>query len=462
MHIHIIGIAGTMTAALAVELKNKGNLVTGSDQYKIYPPVSNLLKKANIPINTVPISKKIDFAIIGSSFSSFSNTKDEFKKIKELHIPYLSATEYIAKNICKKDSVLIAGTYGKTTITSLLTWILIKAGLNPSFMFGGDSVNKINPLKITAGQISIVEADESIHGLDKQAKFLYYPIKHLILTSAEWEHKDCYKNETENYNAFKVLINKLPKDGTLLINSQGYKTKELSQFSKAQIITYNTPQSDYYIYKKEINQNSSNIFIKTPNDNLELTTSLIGNFNFENILAAVSFSLQLGIEPQIIKKAISSFKGVRRRIELINKNNDIYFYDDFAQSTSRVESVIKAIKLHFPKNTIKVFFEPHASFLQNKNSILGFSHAFIQADEIILGKINFSNLDKNIRTTAADFKKEIGSKLIYLPIKSDIVKHYQETLKPHDILIHMSSGGYEGQQIFKQIINNFKKLEIRN
>ncbi|MEI8067844.1 MAG: Mur ligase family protein [Candidatus Shapirobacteria bacterium] len=421
MKIHIIGIAGTMTAALAVALKKEGHQITGSDQDKIYPPISTTLNSAKIKINNTNINKNIDLAIIGSSYNSFEKTRTEFEQIKKLKIKYISATEYIAKYVSKNNPILVAGSYGKTTITSLLVWIFKKANLNPSYMFGGQSLNKFDSLDITKSDWSIIEADESINGLDTQAKFLYYPAKYLILTSAQWEHKDSYKSESENFNAFKKLVSNLPKNGLLVINKLGFKTQELSKLTKARIVTYET-QTD-------------------------------GNYDYENKLAAITLCQELGINKKIIDKAVATFKGVKRRLELVADSNNILFFDDFAQSAPRIKSTIEALKLKYPKRKIKVFYLPHASFLQYKDSLIGLKDAFNGAVEIVLGQIKFNkDISKEDRVSASDFKKEIGSKLIYLPTEQDIIKHYQQSLVGNDILIYMSSGGLSSQKTFKKII----------
>ena len=421
MHIHIIGIAGTMTASLAKALQKQGHFVTGSDQEKIYPPVSNILESAKITINNTPIAQNIDLAIVGSSYKAFARTREEFEQIKKLKIPFISATEYIAKYIGKTNSILVAGSYGKTTITSLLVWIFKKANLNPSYMFGGQAINNFDSLEINSSDWSIIEADESINGLDTQAKFLYYPVKYLVLTSANWEHKDSYQSESDNFEAFKNLVKKLPENGLLLINSTDINAKKLSQYSKAKVLTYTPPP---------------------------------GPYNLGNILAATTLSLELKINPQIIQEAVASFQGIKRRLELIKQKNNIRFFDDFAQSAPRITSAISSIKQSFPGHQIKIFFEPNASFLQNKKSLMGFSEAFSESCEVVLGKIKYNrNADKKNRVTASDFQKEIGPKLIYLPLETDIIKHYQQSLKQNDILIHMSSGGLSGLKTFNKIIN---------
>lgn len=458
MNIHILGIAGSMTANLAVALKKSGNIVTGSDQEKIFPPVSITLKRANISINSIIIDKNIDLAIIGSSYNSFDKTKSEFEQIKQLKIPYVSATEYLAQNLIKPNSIVVAGSFGKTTITSLISWIFSQSSKKPSFMFGGNPKNKFDSFKFSNSNWSIIEGDESIHGLDKQAKFLYYRPKYLIVTSADWEHKDCYPDEKSNFNAFKKLVEQLPSDGLLILNSQSQTSLKLAEYSPCQVITYNSPDSDYFIEKINRQNEITNLLIHTPSGLIKITTSLIGQFNFENILAAVSLCDSLRLSHYSIFKSVMSYKGVKRRLELVDKQNNIYFFDDFAQSDQRIKSALSALKQHFPNKNIKVLFQPHASFSQYKNSLCELKNSFDLANEVVLTQLKFSsNIGKKDRNTAKDFRDCIGPKLIYLPLKKQIIKYYKDSLMPNDILIYMSSGGLEGTRLFKSIINSFKK-----
>src|SRR4030042_976611 len=170
MHIHILAISGQMTPPLALELKRQGPLITGSDQEKIYPPASTDLLRAQIPLKQPPITKNIDLVIVGSAYANNPKTKQEFEEVKKQKISYISATSFIAQNVIKKKSILVAGSYGKSTIAALLTQIFINADLTPSPLFSAKAVNPIPQLKITNSDWSIVEADESINGLDTQAK----------------------------------------------------------------------------------------------------------------------------------------------------------------------------------------------------------------------------------------------------------------------------------------------------
>lgn len=153
-----------------------------------------------------------------------------------------------------------------------------------------------------------------------------------------------------------------------------------------------------------------------------------------------------------------TYKGVKRRLELIANHQNILFFDDFAQSGPRIESTLLALKSHFPNRKIKVLFQSHASFAQYKTSLCELKNAFNFANEIVLTQLKFNpNIDKKNRNTAKDFRDCLGSKLIYLPLKKEIIKYYKDNLMSNDILIYMSSGGLEGNRLFKSIINSFKK-----
>lgn len=428
MHIHILGIAGQgMTTPLAIELKSHGHTITGSDQDRIYPPASIQLKQASIPVNTN--NKTPDLVIVGSSYDNIPRTRQEFEHIKQLNIPYISATNYVASNLIKRNSIIVAGSHGKTTITSLLTWVLVKAGFNPSYFFGGQSLNHMPSLHLTDSDWSVVEGDESINGLDTQAKFLYYHGKYLILTSTNWEHHDSYATATDNLNSYAQLLSRLPPDGILVYNHQD---KDIHQI----LPTCHCP------------------VIKIITDKV-FSTQLIGSYNQQNISAVYTLSRYLGISHNVIVSAIKSYRGIARRLQVINGKNNRIFIDDFAQSPQRISVALDAIRQQFPDKNIKVLFEPHASFLQYKSSLNGFREAFTEAREVILGKIKYSQkVDKNNRVTMADFANEIGNKLQYMPLSEQIMQYLGKNISPNDIIVRFSSGGLDGAKLFDTLVNS--------
>lgn len=419
-----------MTAPLAIALKKQGHTVTGSDQEKIYPPFSEQLEKAQIPVNQTAINSQINLAIIGSSYASFSKTKLEFEEIKNQNIPFISATKYLSENLIKNNSILVAGSYGKTTITAAVASLLINAKLDPSYMFGGQIIDELESFHFSNSNWSVIEADESINGLDTQAKFLYYPVKYLILTSANWEHKESYVSEKENFNAFKKLINNLPPEGLLIYNQNDPSILPLLKFSKCKNIPYKST---------------------------DLSNKLIGTYNQNNLGAAETLALNLDISKSIIASSFNTFSGIKRRLEICFKNKDYIFIDDFAQSSSRIKAALDAIKESYPSSNIKVFYENHASFMQYRSNLNELSSAFIKSTETVIYRLKYSaNLDSNNRLIAKDYLQTIPNS-IYIPLPDDVIKHYQDTLKPNDVLVHFSSGGSEGQEIFNKIINLYNK-----
>lgn len=424
MHIHILGVSGTMTTPIAVDLIRQGHTITGSDQDKIYPPFSTILSENNIIINQ-PFPQA-DQYIVGSSYKAFDRCRQELAEIEKNHLPYISATNYIAQKVIKQNSILVAGSYGKSTISALLTWILIENNFNPSYFFGAECLNKIPSLTTNQSSWSVVEADESINGLDTQAKFLYYPAKYLILTSTDWEHKDSYKTEADNLLAFEKLVKNLPSDGLLVYNQKSLSAVKLSKLSEARAIPYTS--------------------------NRQFESSLIGQHNQENISAVFTLCSNLGISENKILSAIKSFQGLKRRLEIIPSGQDITIIDDFAQSPLRVKLVLSAIKKQFPNSQIYVYFEPHASFLQTKEGLLGFNDSFQFANKIFLGQIKYNPIiSKQNRVIFKDYQAEIGDKLIYRPLEEDLYNHIISTLKPSDVLIHFSSGGLSGINLTQKI-----------
>jgi len=436
MKIHILAISGTMTTPLALALKKSGHTVTGSDQNHIYPPFSQILHRAHISINPKLDSISPDLVIVGSAYKKFKNTQVEFRFFQSQKIPYISATQYLATKLINKNSILVAGSYGKTTISAVLAWILTKSKLNPSYFIGGQCLNHFPSLKFAQSDWSIVEADESINGLDTQAKFLYYPIKYLVLTSSSWEHRDSYKSESENRLSFINLIKRLPPEGLLIYNSEDPSIKSLIKYAQCKCV-------DYSLYHHQ-------------------HPFLFGHHNQNNLAACHTLCTNLGISQKFFKTNLQSFKGIKRRLELTSIVKNTYFYDDFAQSPHRIKVSLLALEKLHPGKTILVIFEAQASFLQYKSSLGKVADSFGPAAKVFLGKLSFtSNLPKSVRTTSFDYKFHLGAKLNYLPIYSDLKNSVLSSLNPGHVLVHFSSGGLTGLKTFKQIIKNFK-LKIKN
>jgi len=427
MRIHILAIVGKMTTPLAIELKRLGHTVTGSDQDKIYPPASTTLAENSISVNTTIIDKSIDLVIVGSSYKHFKRCLEELDQAKNLGIPFVPATQYLAELLVKQNSIVVAGSYGKTTITALLAFLFGKLGMDPSFCFGEKIINQLPSVHTSDSEWSIIEGDESINGLDTRAKFFSYQPKYLILTSAGWEHKESYPSYESNQQAFSYLLKSIPRDGVIVYNPNDPDIK--------QIITATTAKS-------------------VPYEDFKFDTPLIGLHNHQNICSALTLIKSLGLDVQKAIKFVPEFLGVERRLQVISNKNSIVVIDDYAQSSSRVAVAIDSVKQAYPSATLKIFFEPHASFLQSVSSIKGFKDSFKQCSEVIFSQINYNKSEKGERVTARTFAEEIGDSFKYIPLYEDIFQHFISTLKQDDVLIHFSSGGKEGLDTLKRLVSH--------
>ena len=421
MKSHILGIAGSMSTPLAVALLKLGHQVTGSDQEKIYPPFSDILSENKITVNQTTIDSSIDLIITNGAFDIFERTKLEYAQAQKIGIACLSGTEYIAKYLVKAESIIVCGSYGKTTITALLIWAFEQQKHSPSYFVAGQFVDELPSSQISTSRYSIVEAGEDFHGLETKAKFLYYPTKYVILTSARWEHKDCYKTESDNLLAYQTLVQNIPQDGVLIYNPHDHDIQKILPFCKSKKIPYETKHFE---------------------------TKLIGEHNQQNISAAFTLCQYLNIPFDI-----TQFSGVKRRLEIVSTKKNILIIDDFAQSSHRVLAAIKAVNYSYPHRRLFIYFEPHASFLQNKQSLTDFNLITPLVEKFILSKIKFSP-DKSIRATAADWQQQLADKLVYLPINQNIIDFFISSLSPNDILIHFSSGGLDGLNSLKTVYNS--------
>ncbi|MBD3362166.1 hypothetical protein GF362_00420 [Candidatus Dojkabacteria bacterium] len=361
--IHFIGIAGVATGQMAVEYKNNGYLVTGSDK-GFFPPISTHLKKNKITIETgfkekhlnkdfykikydgdwFKVKKAHPDIVIAQGTKGHKNAEYIHAGNKEIPVKYYP--DIITEKILKDESIVIAGTYGKTTVTAMLAWIFKYSNVDISYMFGGLGLNFENGVKFKNKdtKYSIIEGDEYYVGYDKKiSKFFYYNPKILVLTSIKWDHTDIFKTKQDYINNFRELVKQVPKDGLIIYNKIDNKVNEIVQDSaKCKTVGYN--------YKKEIGNKY---------DYLNSKFKIIGEFNKENAVAAGTCAEKLGIDEESIKKALISFKGIKRRLEIRYRNKNLMIIDDFGASPPKARSSILAVKKVFPDYKLHVVFEPN-------------------------------------------------------------------------------------------------------
>jgi|TARA_B110000444_G_scaffold202631_1_gene194942 UDP-N-acetylmuramate: L-alanyl-gamma-D-glutamyl-meso-diaminopimelate ligase len=352
MKIHILGIGGTFMAGIAIIAKQLGHQVTGSDK-NLYDPMKSVLEKENIVFtegyNPKILDKKFDLVIVGNVMSRGMSI---IEKLLESDIKYISGPQWLYENVLyKKKVIAISGTHGKTTTSSLVTWILKYAKLNPSYLIGGQPINLNTPAKLTNSKFFIIEADEyDTSFFDKRSKYIHYHPNILVINNIEFDHADIFENIDSVIKNFHHLIRIVPKNGKIIYNhddknirkliQKGVWSKEISMTSK------NYGNANWSLSRKENNFFFSNIKTKSRNSKI-IKSNLMGIHNYKNISLAILASMQAGVSLSVCIDAIKHFKGVKRRMEKVKSKGVLEIYDDFAHHPTEIESSVKSLKENF-------------------------------------------------------------------------------------------------------------------
>lgn len=462
-HIHFIGICGVAMSALALAFHKNGWKVTGSDK-GFYPPVSTNLNNAGIAYYPGWHPEKMtadgnpDVVIVGNVAGS---NNPEWLYVQEHNISYMSYPEAVAKYIIAQNSIVCAGTFGKTTTATILSWIMQYANMPANHMFGGIALSDIAPANIKENaRWSVVEGDEyKTSRWDQRAKFYHYSPTHLLLTAAVWDHADVYPTE-ESYNkAFKDLVGMIPKTGVLVANADEPTVVDIISHSEFRILntkTYGGSDDVDYQYKNiEITKDGITFDIqyidattdKKITTSSTIRTQMLGDFTAKNMTGAFAMAHQIGIAPETIAAALKEFLGVRRRLERRHKGT-VDVYDDIAHSPTKAIAVLKSLRELYD-GKIYAVYEPNTGN-RKEESVPAYDNAFKDADEVIVGRLT------NVKIAPDDpsppFDGERLSQVIahthdhvhYIPDDDGLVIYLSEQTKKGDCVVFLGSHGFRG------------------
>ncbi len=453
--IHFIGIGGSAIAPLAIMLHSQGYEVSGSD-YNIFDPALSLLNKNKIDwyegFKPEKI-KDVDLIIIGGSILMKDKKNPEYLEAKKLKKQIESFTYLIDKHIIKKESIVVCGTYGKTTITSLIAWILEVAGEKPSFLIGGLPLNFDYGIRKTQSNYSVVEGDEyaASFGFNMNPKFLHYSPKHTVITAAQWDHVNMYPTEKDYIYAYKKLSKLVEKNkGRIYFSTNGENNKKVLETYSGQSKTYGIKKGDFSIEDIKFEKDKSTFLVKDnkKDENVGVfETPLIGMHNVENCLVSIALSYDLGIDTEKIKYALKTYKGVKRRLEIIGENSKgTIIIDDFAHSPIKAQSTLEALRTRYKNNKIITVYSPRVSERESKDTLKWYEETFKETDHIIIPKITVKkSTQKEYRIHGIDIidaiNKDEKSKH-YLPKEEQILDFLKKESSNNTIIIFMSAGGW--------------------
>ncbi len=441
--IHFVGIGGIGMSGLAQVMKNMGFKIQGSDQSKNKNIIS--CSKLGIKIFIGHSSNNVKRATIVVKSTAIKNNNTELKYAKKNKIPIYSRAEVLADAVSLKKNIIITGSHGKTTTTSLVAKILSDQKLDPTIINGGVINSFKSNAKLGKGDWAILEADES------DGSFLKLPINYSIVTNIDYEHLDYYKNYKNLENSFIEFINKTPPTGKAIICLDSSNIKKiLNKIKNKNIITYGeNKKADYQIKKIKYNSDSTNfnLIFKDKDKKRKLikniTVKLLGKHNVLNAAAAFIVCLNLGANLNIAKKSLKKFSGVQRRMTKVCTKNKNDFYDDYAHHPTEISSILEGVHNVNPKKKIISVFEPHrySRVISLKNQ---FSKCFSKSDVVIICPLYAAGERKNFKFDLIKFAnliaKNSNTQVIVIKNEIELSMYLRKNLISNEIIIGMGAG----------------------
>jgi UDP-N-acetylmuramate: L-alanyl-gamma-D-glutamyl-meso-diaminopimelate ligase len=446
-----MGICGTGMASLAGILKEEGFQVKGSDQ-GVYPPMSEFLHNLSIPVfkgyKPGHLHPHPDLVIVGNVI-----TKDnpEAVELARLKIPYLSLPQALKHFAFKgKRSIVVSGTHGKTTTSSLIAWILENSGVNPGFMIGGIPSNFGQNFKLGQGPYFVLEGDEyDTAFFDKGPKFLHYDPWIVILTSIEFDHADIYRDLEHVISSFRKLIRIIPPDGLIIANGEDPIISSEIAEAGCPVITYGLSGGEKWSLGnvKAVDNSTLVEILKGGEDYGTLSTSMYGSHNISNLLSAVVLGDYLEIPFNAISKAVEGFKGVKRRQEIIGETKGILVLDDFAHHPTAVRKTIEAVKEKYRDRRTVAVFEPRSNTSRRNVFQELYARSFDKADMVMIPEPPMmERVPEKERFSSKTLVKDLennGRKAFYFPDTEALLKAIISEVREGDIILFMSNGGFD-------------------
>jgi UDP-N-acetylmuramate: L-alanyl-gamma-D-glutamyl-meso-diaminopimelate ligase len=474
-HIHLIGICGTAMASLAGMLQERGFRVSGSDA-AAYPPMSTFLESLGIPVAQpfaeANLNPQPDLVVVGNALS---RGNVELERVLDERIPFCSLPQILHDEfLVGKDVLVVAGTHGKTTTTSMLAWIFESAGRQPSFLIGGIAENFGRSFGLGAGQHFILEGDEyDTAFFDKGPKFMHYFPDSVILTSVEFDHADIYKDLDAVETAFKRLVNLVPRRGRIVgfdsgdISGESLNRCLRNAFCPVERYGALHPSGDGAGWRianlKLGEERTSWSVLREGKPWADFNFPLGGEYNVWNATAAAALAANYGISKDAIAKALETFRSVKRRLEVKAEVNGITIIDDFAHHPTAIEQTIRALRARYPQSRLWVVLEPRSNTMRRNVLQDALARSLALADQVVIAAIFKSeaipeaerlDLNRVIRKI-----RNSGKQARILADAESIVNAIAPELRERDVVAILSNGGFGG--IYEKLPQRLRALGVK-
>ena len=452
--IYFIGICGTAMATLAAMLKRRGHDVRGSDQ-DVYPPMSDFLAAEHIPVESgyraEHVTSDIDVVVVGNAIS---RGNPELEEVLDRKIRYVSLPEAIREHfLWGARSIVIAGTHGKTTTTSLTGWVLTHGGLDPSMLVGGVALNfgdGGSSYRLGGGRDFAIEGDEYDSAyFDKTAKFLKYLPDIAVINNVEFDHADIYADFDAVALAFRRLVNLVPRKGLLLVGADNPGARAVAEKVHSRVQTFGLGDDmDWQAHDVDAGATSTRFKVRLRRSPFgEFEVALVGVHNVRNALAAIAVGTEAGIGPERIGEALKSFAGIKRRLEIVGTASGVTVYDDFAHHPTAVAETLAGLRASNPLARIWAVFEPRSASSCRRVFQDDFAKAFVAADEVMLAPVFRSTLPESQRLSIPELVRDVtqqGKSARAAASLDDIISTIVRERRDGDLVVMMSNGGFGG------------------
>ena len=441
--IHFIGIGGIGMSGLAQIMKNMGFIIQGSDLSQ--NKNTDRLIKRGIKVYLGHSKKNLKKATMVVISSAIKKNNKELKTAKNKRLPVFKRGDMLANIVALKKNVIVTGSHGKTTTTSLVANILLEAGLDPTVINGGVINSFKNTAQLGKGEWAVIESDES------DGSFLKLPITYSIVTNVDKEHLDYYGNFEKLKKSFQEFIDKTPSFGKSIVCIDNNNLKSLlNKCEKKNFLTYGfNKRSNYQIInvKKNIDHSIFDLKIKFSGDKIKIIknikVNLLGDHNISNTTASIAIALNLGIKLDKIKKALKKFLGIQRRFTKIFSLGKIEFFDDYAHHPTEIRAVINSAREVFRDRKIICVFQPHR-YSRVKGLKNEFASSFKSADSIVLCPVYSAGEKIKYNFSQKKFSKLISKKskiqVINIKDQNELKKYFKKNLLKDEMVICMGAG----------------------
>ena len=445
--VHFVGICGTAMASAAAALQEKGVRVTGSDQ-NVYPPMSTFLAERKIEVfsgySEHNLHSRPDLVVIGNAISR-GNPEAEY--VLDHKLAYCSLPELLKYFFIRgKRSLVVTGTHGKTTTTSLLTWVFEHNGLRPSFLIGGIPANLGQGARFTDSEWFIIEGDEyDTAFFDKRSKFVHYLPEVGIINNLEFDHADIFPNLQSIKTTFSHFIRLIPRNGLLLANGDDPNVGELLDVTHCPVKRFGLGESNA-VQAFNIRYGPTATEFEIPSFKFHL--NLVGELNVRNALAVVACAKHCGLKNHQIQSAFDTFKGIKRRMEIRGVSGGVTLIDDFGHHPTAIRETLRALRIKYPSQKLWAVFEPRTNTTRRNVFQSELSEAFAEADAVVVAQVARLELlapDQrlNPEQLMQDLRKN-GKLASYLPDVDAIVSHLGKHVEGGEVVVVFSNGGFGG------------------